>query len=406
MNMIEGHIDKPAPAGVESWDIDPYSDDVLHNIRDYYAELRARGPFVHLSRYGMLACGRYDETREVFSDWENFVSSRGVGLSDFKLAEPWRPPSIVLEVDPPYHTKTRTAISRALSPRAVANVKEMFEREAEALVDRLLEKGSFDAVTDLAEAYPLKVFPDAVGISPEGRENLLIYGPMVFNALGPDNQRRREHMAMAPKVGPWIAERCNRAAVTKSGFAATIYQSADDGKITEDEAGMLVRSLLSAGVDTTVTALGNTVLCLARHADQFEKLKSDPSLARNTFEEAMRYEAPIHSFARTANRPAEVSGIAIEEGTKILCVLGSANLDSGHWPDADTFDITRRATGHLALGIGVHGCVGQSVARQEGDAVLSAIARKVGTIELTGDPVWRPNNALHALDKLPVTFKA
>ena len=101
----------------------------------------------------------------------------------------------------------------------------------------------------------------------------------------------------------------------------------------------------------------------------------------------------------------EVGGVKIVEGTKILCVLGAANLDESHWVGADCFDIERRPSDHLALGVGIHGCVGQNVARAEVDAVLTAIANKVGSIEPAGEPVWRPNNSVHTLDRFPVTFK-
>ena len=111
--MIEGHKEIEVPAGVPVWDVDPYDPAVLSDPADYYAKLRSKGPFAYISKYSALACGRYQETKEVFSDWERFVSSRGVGLQDFSLEEPWRPPSIVLEVDPPYHTRMRAVIERA-----------------------------------------------------------------------------------------------------------------------------------------------------------------------------------------------------------------------------------------------------------------------------------------------------
>lgn len=398
-------IAPPDPA-IPAWDVDPYAEDVLRDPVLYYTALRARGPLTWLTRYGMFAAGRHPEVQEIFSDWERFVSSRGVGISDFKLEKPWRPPSIVLEVDPPAHTRTRAVITRALSPRAVSRLKESFQDEADALVDRLLQKGSFDAVPDLAEAYPLKVFPDAVGISPHGREMLLTYGAMVFNALGPDNALRRAAMAEAPRVTAWIGERCRRDAITKDGFAATIYAAADSGDLSEAECGLLVRSMLSAGVDTTVNGLGSAIWCLANNPDQFAALRADPKLARPCFEEVLRMTSPVHSFCRTANQDTEVSGIPIPEGSKILCVLAAANLDPDHWPDADRFDITRRPVGHVAFGTGIHGCVGQSVARQEAEAVLSAIARRVGAIELAGTPEWRPNNAVRGLASLPVRFRA
>ena len=403
--MLEGHIAIEAPENVEVWDIDPYDPSVLANPNDYYAELRSRGAFVYLPKYAMLATGRYEETREVFSDWERFVSSRGVGLQDFKLEKPWRPASVVLEVDPPYHTKTRTVIARALAPKAVRALKDGFVAEANRLVDELLDKGTFEAVVDLAEAFPTTVFPAAVGLSQNDPRRLVDYGAMVFNALGPDNDLRRAAMARGPEIVPWITERCKRENLSDDGIGAVIYAAADDGEITEDEAGMLVRSLLSAGVDTTVTGIGSTVWCLASNPQEFERLKADPKLARPAFEETLRYTSPVHSFCRTANLDTEVSGVKIQDGTKILCVLGSANLDDRQWSEPDRFDITRMPAGHLALGTGIHGCVGQVIARAELEAVLTAIAEKVGSIELAGEAVWRPNNAIHALDTLPVTFK-
>lgn len=406
MQLIEEHVAIARPDGVPAWDVDPFSEESLGDPEAYYAELRARGPFVYLERYAMLACGRYREVKEVFSDWERFVSSRGVGLSDFSQQKPWRPPSIILEVDPPFHTKTRAVMARALSPGAVAALKASLRLAADALIDALLAKENFDAVPDLAETFPIGVFPQAVGLTVSDRRRLLDYGAMVFNALGPDNARRRHWMAKGPDVVPWITEQCRRDRLRPDGFGASIYAAADAGEISHDEAAMLVRSLLSAGLDTTVATLANAVWCLARHPAEFARLKADPRLARQAFDEVLRFKSPIHSFSRTAPRATEVSGIAIPADAKILCVLGSANLDPEHWTDADRFDITRRATGHLALGVGIHACVGQNLARAETEAVLAAIASKVGTIAFDGEPVWRAGNSIHTLDALPVTFRA
>lgn len=404
--LVEGHIAVEPPEGVPVWDVDPYDATVLCAPEPYYAELRAKGPFAYIPRYAMLACGRYAETREVFSDWERFVSSRGVGLQDFSCEEPWRPPSIVLEVEPPYHTKTRTVIGRALSPKAVAALREGFRLEAETVTDALLQTGTFDAIPELAERYPTTVFPKAAGLKQSDRRKLVDYGAMVFNALGPDNEIRRAAMARGPEVVPWITEQCTRNRLQPEGFGTAIYAAADAGEIDETEAATLVRSLLSAGIDTTVAGLGNALYCLATNPGEFEKLKADPSLARGAFEETLRFKSPVHSFCRTAAGDTEVSGIAIAAGTKILCVLGSANLDEARWPDADTFDITRHTGGHLAFGTGIHSCVGQSVARAEALALLTAIATRVEHIEPAGEPVWRPNNALHGLARLPLTFRA
>jgi cytochrome P450 len=403
-DMVQGHLAIEVPDGVGVWDIDPYDAGVQTDVEPYHRELRARGAFVYLSRYAMLACGRYDVVREVFSDHGRFVSSRGVGLQDFALETPWRPPSIVLEVDPPAHSRTRRAILRALSPKVVADLKSGFLAEARALVARLKGR-EIDGVADLAEVFPTSVFPSAVGLRDGDVRKLVDYGSMVFNALGPDNAQRQAAMANAAVIGPWIAKACLRENLAQGSIGAAIYASADDGEISEAEAGMLVRSLLSAGVDTTVGAIGNGIWAFGGNPDQFAALRADKKLALGAFEETLRYTSPVAAFCRTAAVDCEVAGISICAGTKILCVLGAANRDPDHWCDADRFDIRRKTVGHLALGVGVHVCVGQNIARAEGQAVLTALGEQVEAVELVGDPVWRANNAIHALARLPVVLR-
>ena len=406
MELVEGHLPIAPPAGVPEWDVDPYDETLLAAPQEYYAELRARGPFVYIPKYAVLACGRYAETREVFSDWQRFVSSRGVGLADFAHEAPWRPPSIVLEVDPPYHGKTRTVLMRALSPRRVAAMRATFAATADELVDALTERGEFDGVSDFAEVFPTTVFPRAVGLRESDRRHLVDYGAMVFNALGPDNALRRSALARAEDIVPWITHQCAREQLLPNGIGASIYAAADDAEISTDEAGMLVRSLLSAGVDTTVTGIGNALWCLANHPEQFDALRAEPELARNAFEEALRLTSPVHTFCRTAAVDTSVGGVDIAADTKILCVLAAANLDPERWSAPEAFDVTRQVTGHLAFGVGIHACVGQNLARAEGEAVLNALARKVATIEPAGAASWRPNNAIRALDNLPLRVRS
>ncbi|HWU64749.1 MAG TPA: cytochrome P450 [Ensifer sp.] len=406
MTMIEGHRAFEPAEGIPVWDIDPYDEAILADPTAYYAELRAKGPLVYIPKYSVLASGRYEETKEIFSDHERFVSSRGVGLNDFRYGTPWRPPSIILEVDPPEHTRTRKAMARALSPKAIAKFRDDFQAKALEIVDALLEKGQFEAVTELAEAFPTAVFPEALGMVDHDPRPLVDYGAMVFNSMGPDNALRRKAASMIPEIVPWIMAACARARLRPDGMGAIIYEAADAGEITQEEAGLLIRSFLSAGVDTTVTGIGNALWCLASNPGEYERLKADPSLARPCFEEVLRYTSPVHTFGRTAGLDTEVAGLPIAEGSKIICVLGAANLDPEKWEDADTFRIDRRPAGHLAFGAGIHGCVGQNIARMELETLLTVLVQKVQRIEFAGEAVWRPNNAIHALDQMPLRFIA
>ncbi len=404
VTMIEGHRKiTPAP-GIPVWDVDPYDESILRDPEDYYRELRAQGEVVYIPKYSVLAMGRFETTRKVFSDHENFVSSRGVGLSDFKLDDPWRAPSIILEVDPPEHTKTRKVMSRVLSPKVVKTFSELFEQTAEKLVDELVQKGTIEAVTEMAETFPTTVFPIAVGMTETNARYLVDYGAMVFNGVGPDNKLRRESMKNAAEIVPWITGVCQRALLSEDGLGAMVFACADEGQITEEEAAMLVRSFLSAGVDTTVTGIGNALMCFSQNPDQWQALKENPKLARPAFEEVLRYTSPVHTFGRTAGRATEVAGFPVEEGTKVLCVLGAANMDPAKWGDPEKFRIDRKTVGHVAFGAGIHGCVGQNIARAELEAILGALVKRVDRIEPAGEPVWRPGNSIRALDKLPITF--
>lgn len=406
MDMIEGHrVFQPGP-GIPSWDVDPFDEAILASPQDYYAELRARGGLVYIPKYSVLASGRFAETREIFADHERFVSSRGVGLNDFRYGTPWRPPSIILEVDPPEHTRTRKVMARALSPKSIAAFQEDFRSTAMDMVDRLIQLDQFEAVADLAEAFPTTVFPRALGMVDHEPRPLVDYGAMVFNSMGPDNALRQKAAAMIPMIVPWIMAACARSKLREDGMGAMIYASADAGEITEKEAELLIRSFLSAGVDTTVTGIGNTLWCLATNPGEYERLKADPSLVRPCFEEVLRFTSPVHTFGRTANVDTSVAGLAIAEDSKILCVLGAANLDPAKWGDADVFRIDRKPMGHMAFGAGIHGCVGQNIARLEVEAILLALIEKVDRIEMVGDFAWRPNNAIRALDRMPLRFIA
>jgi cytochrome P450 len=169
---------------------------------------------------------------------------------------------------------------------------------------------------------------------------------------------------------------------------------------------MLVRSFLSAGLDTTVSSLGNAVHLFATNPDQWEALRADPSLARTAFEETIRLETPVQVFSRTATRNAEIGGTAIAKDERVMIFFGAANRDPRRWKNPDRFDIGRKASGHLAFGLGIHGCVGKPVARIEGEAVLGALARKVGHIEPDGVPQRHLNNTVRGFESLPVAFHA
>ena len=399
--MPQAAARKP-PAEVPASRIDPFSLDFFRNPHPAHDELREAGPVVWLEAYSVYAAARYAEVKDILLDPATFCSRRGVGLSDFATEKPWRPPSLVLERDPPEHDRARAVLNRALSATVMKSLRARFAEAAEKLVQELAGKARFDAIAECAEVYPMMVLPDAIGLSSEGREHLLSYAATVFNMFGPDNELRRKALAeMAPHVA-WIREQCKRETLSCDGIGAMIHAAADAGEVTRQEAELLVRSLLSAGFDTTVHGIGAALRSLAHNPDQFAASRADPTKARAAFEEAIRFESPVQTFFRTTTRACSLSGTTIPEGAKVLMLLGAANRDPRKWPDPDRYDIDRSPAGHVGFGAGVHMCVGQLLARLEGETLLAALARAFVGLEPDGDEATLFNNTLHGWMRLPV----
>jgi cytochrome P450 len=385
-------------------DIDPFSPEFRADPFGHYARLRALGPIVWLERYGIWVVSHYETVRTVLTDWETFSNAGGGGLANYFKERPWRPPSIILEVDPPMHNRARTVLMRVVSGPAVRSMREGFEQEADSLFDRALVLGTFDAVPELVQPFPLTVFPDAVGLAGEGRENLLTYGAMVFGAFGPSTPWHDELMLQAPTVGAWIQAHCAREALAPKGLGASIYAAADSGEISLDEAALLVRSLLSAGVDTTIDSIGLALRCLIDWPDQWRLLREDPSLARAAFEEATRYDSSSQSLFRTTMREVEFAGTTLGKHEKVLVLIGSAGRDPARWEEPDRFLISRRITGQMGYGTGIHGCVAQMMARLEGEVFFQALATRVKSLEAAGAAALRLNPGLRGLSSLPIAI--
>lgn len=394
---------QPTTSDAPVSDVDPFSYDVLEDPLPFQADLREAGPVVYLEKYDVYAMGRYAEVHAALTDWQTFQSAAGVGLSNFRYEKPWRPPSLLLEADPPHHDAPRAILSKILGPRELRRLAESWAADAEELVDDLLAKGlEFDAVKDLAAAFPLRVFPDAVGIPQEGRENLLPYGDHVFNAFGPPNELVAKGAPRVAELSASIAAQCARDVLTPDGFGAQIWAAADRGDITEAQAPLIVRSLLTAGVDTTVNGLAAVLFAFATNPDQWARLRENPALSRSAFDEAVRFESPVQTFFRTTTRDIEVGGTLIPEGRKILMFLGSANRDPRRWESPDVFDLGRDPSGHVGFGFGIHQCVGQHVARLEASTILNTLAKRIVSLDINGPTRRHHNNTLRAWESLPV----
>jgi 4-methoxybenzoate monooxygenase (O-demethylating) len=391
---------------VPTSDADPFGSEVLEDPLPFQQELRETGPVVRLSRYDTYAMGRYEQVHAALVDWQDFQSGAGVGLANFRYEKPWRPPSLLLEADPPRHDAPRRVLTKVLGPRALRRLRERWSADAEDLVDQVLGDGAeFDAVPALAEAFPLRVFPDAVGIPQEGRENLLPYGDHLFNTFGPGNDLVQKGAPRIGELAAWVDAQCARDVLDPDGFGAQIWAASDRGDITPAMAPLVVRSLLSAGVDTTVHGLSAVLHAFATHPDQWARLREQPALVRVAFDEAVRWESPVQTFFRTATTDVRIGGHVVPDGAKILMFLGAANRDPRRWSEPDRFDLGRDPSGHVGFGMGIHQCAGQHVARLESEALLTALLRRVRSIEPAGPTRRHHNNTLRAWASLPLRVR-
>ena len=388
----------PAIDSVLDADFDMFGQEVIRDPQHYDALIREAAPVVYLPQYDVWATGRHNQVELMMRDWKAFSSTE-------PPFEEIGQPMILLSDDPPDHQRVRTVIAKGMSPAVLRRMQDAFETGAENLVLRLLDGPEvIDGHTDLAKAYVLKVFPDAIGLGDQNREMLIRFGHAQFNMFGPKNEIYRQSMDEAFEVFEWVAVNCKRDAVQPGGICMSMYEAADAGDVTQEEAEVLVRTLYSAGSDTTIYSLGNTLRALAEFPEQYQLLRSDiGEYAKRAFEEGIRYDNPARFTRRRATAEIDVDGVTLPANAKLLLLHMPAGRDPRRWENPETYDITRDVVGkHLGLGFGVHACVGARVARLEGVSLLSALARHVQSIEIAGEPTGTANMAVHGHETLPL----
>ena len=388
-------------ADVPSYSEDLFTDDAIMRPYGRYRELRELGPVVWLEAHRMYVLPRYAEARAVLADPDVFCSGRGVGLNDVVNTVGL---GTTLMSDGDVHDVQRAVLARRLTPRGLRPLHETVQSAADALVERLVRRGSFDAVRDLARALPLSIVPDLVGWPIHGRDHLLDWSAATFDILGPMNAR-------AERAGPSIQAMLEFAArtvadrdVLAGSAAADMLGAVDEGKLTESQAASLIIDYLGPSLDTTISAIGSGVWLFGHHPDQWQLLRAKPELLSNAFNEIIRLESPVRGFTRLLTADTVIADHELPAEARLLVLFASANRDELRWHSADQFDITRNANAQLGFGHGTHGCAGQGLARLEGHAVLRALMERVESFDL-GAETWAVNNIIHALATLEVSVR-
>lgn len=385
-------------------DVDLFCDEVLNDPYPAYAQLRGQGPVVWLSAHDLWAVPRFAEVKAALADWETFSAANGVGVSkEFNRLSAGR---AILSTDPPDHTVLRQVLMRDLNTRRLRAITPQVEQLAADLVGDLVERGSFCGVRDLAKVFPLEVVCDFLGLPQEGRGDILELADAGINSFGPVNHRSLESFPKYHRLLTYLTKEAIPPHLAPGSAGETIYAAAEAGEIDRVMAAGLMSAYMVAGIDTTINSIGNALWQLYRHPDQWALVQQDPhEWVAPAMVEVMRHDPPVQLMTRTVARPTRLGGVDLPQGARVLLVYGSACRDERHFPDADAFDIRRRARDHLALGHGVHHCVGAGLARLESHSALHAWASQVREYEC-GEPVRHLNNVVRGLAQLPVTVRA
>jgi hypothetical protein len=390
-------------------------------VRDHpyavHEELRSRGPLVGSS------LGLVTTSHAVASE---ILRADGFGVGDRSVAPgPIRwalrfgddldasgvaePPSM-LTVDPPDHTRFRRLVSRAFTPRSTAAFEPVVQRTSDALLDDLeARRGTLDLVETYAAQLPVLAIAHLLGVPSDRRADFLRWGAAAAATLDPG----------LPFGRYLAADRALRAmhAFLREHFERLRRDPADDlvsrlvglpeeEALTERELHATVILLLGAGFETTVNLLGNAVVLLDAHRDQWDALIADPAGWDGAVEEVLRYDSPVQITGRTAKADVVVAGREVRAGSRVTVLLGAANRDPEVFGDPSRFDVTRSdARDHLAFSAGIHYCVGAGLARLEGVVGLRTLAERFPGLRVSGRPVRRDLQTLRGFEQLPVTLR-
>jgi cytochrome P450 len=391
---------------------DPFSEAQRLDPYPAYAELRRNSPVEKVEKSGAYAVARYADVAYVLRHPELFSSRTmmtamantigsgfaGTALSPadaarigeilktmpIPIGEGMRGRSLI-GADPPVHGPMRSLVNRGFTPRKISEIEARVRAIARAALDALDGKPDFDIVSEFFMPLPVTVISELLGVEPERRADFkrwsdcaVAAGTGGAGALG--LVKALEGMSEFTTYLIDIVERRRRD--PGDDLISTLIR-AEEGEtaLTPMEVVMFTLLLLVAGNETTTNLLGNALLALMEHPDELARVRRDPRRIPALVEEALRYDGPIQYIFREANQDIELSGVTIPAGAMVLPLLGSANRDDAQFPDADRFDVSRNTQGHLAFGLGIHFCLGASLARLEARVALEELLPRFAHFE-------------------------
>jgi cytochrome P450 len=388
--------------GISSVDVDLFSDEVLADPYPVYKNLRDIGGAVYLEKYGFWALPRHETVRFALANPAIFTSNDGVAMSDEVNA---MVPDIILHDDGELHRKMRSVLLPMLTARALEQLSQEVDDEAEQLVDRVLSNSSFDAVKDLAEVLPVSVVARLIGLPADRRMKLLDWADCSFQSFGPMNDRTIKALPEMQELFRYLGTEAAPENLAPGSWGAVIYAAGERGELSATSCFQLMFALVSAGMDTTISAIASILRLFAEHPGEWDKVRAEPALISSAFTEAVRLESPIHFFTRVTRSDFATEGTVVPAGSRTIMMYASANRDERQWPSPEVFDVRRNPVQQVGFGYGLHSCVGQPLARIEAVALIKALVPRVARFH-AGQPAFGLNNIVRRMKSLPMTIAA
>ena len=312
----------------------------------------------------------------------------------------------MLDREPPDHTRLRSLVSKAFTPRRVAEMRDTIQRIVDGLVDVGLARGEFDLLATVLEPLPVTVIAELLGIPEVDRHLLRPWSAEIclMYELNPTEDYSRRASQAAIEFGDYLRDLA-RARRDKPGgdLISGLTQVVDEGdRLTEDELIGTCVLLLNAGHEASVNGSGNGWWALFRNPDQLTRLRADHSLLPTAIEELLRYDTPLQLFERWVLEDAEVCGVQVPRGAELGLLFGSSNRDPDVFTDPDRLDLARDPNPHISFGAGIHFCLGAPLARLEMQIAFETILNRMPSLELLAEPEWKPTYIIRGLKSLPV----
>jgi cholest-4-en-3-one 26-monooxygenase len=398
-------------------------EDIDLTDRDQYVEgvpfdtfdlMRSEAPFFWHARDidngpGFWALTRYPDVVEVNRDIERFSSARRTALmNELEPDHLEQQRMLMLNMDPPMHTRYRLLVNKGFTPRMVGKLEEGLRSRTRRIIQECVDRGEADFVTDIAAELPLQAIADIMGVPQEDRHKVFDWSNRMVGAEDPEYQSSAE---LAGEAAAELYAYANQLAAEKranpSDDIITVLLGAEveGDKLSELEFDLFFLLLSVAGNETTRNNIAHGMLAFFDHPDQWNRLVEDRSLVPGAIDEVLRWGTPVMQFRRTATRDTDVGGNPVKEGDKIVVWYIAANRDPEQFPDPYTFDVTRSPNEHVAFGGGgPHFCLGANLARLEMRIMFEELLDIAPNIEQTGPPARLRSNFINGIKHLPVGF--